>query len=147
MSRFAIGAGPGQKMRGEVALGVMLVAAGVIGVTMWRGAPETDSQASTTTVPQVEIAAGQVFVPIAMAAGSYPPHLAPGHIVQLFGSTPEVDEFTPRVVTGSSSAVVHAVDGDPSGPEAVITLVADASLAEFLVAATDVRLVITGATP
>lgn len=140
--------GSGRTMRSEVALGVMLVAAGVIGVTMLRGtAAPAESESATTTAPQQVIAPGQAFVSLALPAGSYPPHVASGDVVQLFAKQP-VEDGTTSIVTGSSTtAVVHAVSVDPMGSDSVITLLGSVMLGEFLVASSDVRLVIVGAAP
>lgn len=148
MSRLSITGGTGRKMRGEVALAVMLVAAGVIGVTMVRGAsPGPEADAVTTTVAASPLPPGQGYMSIALPAGAHPPHLAPGHVVKMFGAVPPVEGFGTAVVGPSAEAVVHSVEGDPAGSDTIVTVVADVGLAEFLVGASEVRLVITGGTP
>jgi hypothetical protein len=144
MARIAFGGGTGRKMRGEVALGLMLVATGVVGVTMIRGTSDTPSvevTAESVTVPT--LSAGDAYVSVAVAPGSHPPHLAPGDVVWMFGSAMSDDLGATTVVT-SQPATVHAVTVDPTGSDSIVTLVGDPALGGFLVSTDKVRLVIVG---
>lgn len=147
MSKLSIGR-DGRRIRGEVAVGVLLVAAGIIGVTMLRApqepVAETGSSSSTTIAV---IGEGRALVAVALPAGSFPPVLSPGDAVQLFGSTLSLDGVRASVVRAPEPAVVHDVTSDPMGDDTVVTVLGAASLAEFLVLADDVRLVIVTGAP